>query len=79
LNQAIQRAAEYGPPDDYVHDSQVDGDEPEGELPAPSRLALMVERRQSNLDQLNKKPMSAIEQRQHARLVEKQARQSESM
>ena len=76
--QAVRRAKEFGPPDDYVHDSQMDADEPDEEHPSQNRLALMVERRQSTDALLQKKPMTSIESRQHARLAEKHTKQLES-
>jgi hypothetical protein len=50
----------------------MDDDEPDEEMPTRSRLAVLMERRLSNLDLLSKKPMTAIEQRHQARLKAKE-------
>jgi hypothetical protein len=50
----------------------MDDDEPGEEMPSRGRLAVLMERRQSNLDLLSKTPMTAIEQRHQARLKAKE-------
>ncbi len=72
---AIRKADEFGPPPEYVHDSQQDVDEgAEDQVPA-DRAAALQEAQMEAAEPYTRKPMTSVEERRHARFKAKQSQQ----